>query len=86
MCSYIYGGVAVGNATNPISMETMHRCTEDVRATGWQGPTQHGLRYKDLAKALKGKKRVPAMVEGFGSQEAWDTFQRNLALRLPHDF
>ena len=39
--------------------------------------------YKELAKALKGKKRTAVMVERFGGKKAWDTFEVELARKLP---
>ena len=86
MFNIIYGGVPLGITANPTSLEVMRRHANLLTQTGSQGQTQYSLRYKNLSKALKGKERVPAMVEGFGSQEAWNTFQRNLALKLPQDF
>ena len=77
--------MALGITANPTSLEAMRRSANLVTQTGSQGLTQYSLGYKNLSKALKGKERVPAMVEGFGGQEAWDTFQRNLALKLPQN-
>ena len=83
MGSYIYGGVPVGITANPTSLEAMRRTANLFTQTGSQGQTQYSLGCKNLSKVLKGKERVSAMVEGFGGQEAWDTFHRNLASKLP---
>ena len=46
-------------------------------------PDQESAEYKELANALKGKKRTAVMVETFGGKKAWDTFEVELASKLP---
>ena len=46
-------------------------------------PQKDSREYGQLARALKGKQRTVVMVQRFGGREAWDSFEANLALRIP---
>ena len=46
-------------------------------------PDQESAEYRELANTLKGKKRTAVMVKRFGGKKAWDTFEVELASKLP---
>ena len=45
-------------------------------------PKKGSKEYNQLAGALKGKARTVVMVQRFGGREAWDSFDKKLALRM----